>query len=207
MTTHETYTPEEWRGIIKRFRTYLQRKYPTWAALWRVELQKRQTPHLHCIFWIPGNLPGNLVYCALRDLWLSATGEDDDRHARRYAVKGGPIEGGRESGWLVYTALHSGKHKSEQLGWKGKQWGLWNRESWEARPPIVEGEMSQREMDWFIRIVRRWARSRHPAARRNRFWVNSGGMCRVVPSRVTVAALEFLAASGIATEKKVEKGG
>ena len=196
LTSRKAFTPEQWRGVIKRFRTYLQRKYPAWAALWRVELQKRAAPHLHCIFWIPGNLPANLVFRALRKLWLAATGEEEDRDSRRYAVKGGPIEGGRESGWLVYTALHSGKHKTEQLGWQGKQWGLWNRDAWQLRPPIASGEMTEREMVWFLRVIRRWARSRHPAARRNRFWCNSGGMCRVVSSRVTVRALEFLA-SGI----------
>jgi len=36
---------------------------------------------------------------------------------------------------MVYLALHNGKKKQAQLGWLGKQWGVWCRSLFVARAP------------------------------------------------------------------------
>jgi hypothetical protein len=41
-------------------------------------------------------------------------------------------------------ALHDGKHKAEQLGWKGKQWGIWNGRRLQTRPAVVV-ELTEQE--------------------------------------------------------------
>ena len=50
------------------------------------------------------------------------------------------------AGWAVYLALHNGKSKEAQLGWVGKQWGVWNREAFsriEASPVSRELPIAQ----------------------------------------------------------------
>jgi hypothetical protein len=51
--------------------------------------------------------------------------------------------------------LHSGKHKESQLGWKGKHWGIWNREAFSERK-AVELVLSEREHALLLRILRNW---------------------------------------------------
>lgn len=202
LTTHGNNSPEQWRSIIKRARTYFAREYPEWALLWRVELQKREAPHLHCVVWVPGPIPDWLFYRAMQKLWLKASRETEDRHARKYAVRTRLVPPEDAHGWYLYETLHTGKKKESQLGWKGKQWGLWNRDSWKPRPTTGDGEMTKREMVLFIRALRRWdyanrRASRKPEVRKNakkhRYWLNHGGMTRVIPQNVTVPIIQWVA--------------
>jgi hypothetical protein len=130
LTTHRNCTPDEFRAIVKRFRNRLMAR--VWVGIWRVELQRRGAPHLHVAFWLP---PGVGLGDVRRE-WLGSSGESGDEAARRQAVVGREIPAD-ESGWAVYMALHDGKHKAEQLGWKGKQWGVWNARLLKQRPAEV----------------------------------------------------------------------
>jgi hypothetical protein len=124
LTIHRAVTAEEWRSIIKRWRQRLM--WNGWAGVWRVELQKRKVPHVHVALWLPpGVVKGHVIV-----EWCQCTGEINDAAALTYAVSMREIE---SSGWAVYLALHGGKHKSSQLGWKGKQWGVWNRAAFTPR--------------------------------------------------------------------------
>jgi hypothetical protein len=129
LTTHEIFTPKEWRAIMKRFRVAM--KYRGWAGLWRVELQKRKAPHAHVAMWLPAGVSLDDV----RTLWLASTGEAKDLHAQEHAVYGRQIPHD-EAGWAVYIGLHDGKQKEAQLGWLGKQWGVWNRDQFTKREPL-----------------------------------------------------------------------
>jgi hypothetical protein len=137
LTTRRNCTPAEFRAITGRFRHRLLTC--GWVGIWRIELQRRGAPHLHVAFWLP---PGAGL-CDVRREWLGASGESGDEASQRQAVVGREIPAD-ESGWAVYMALHDGKHKAEQLGWKGKQWGLWNGSLLQPRP-FVEVELSERE--------------------------------------------------------------
>jgi len=148
LTTHANLSPDQWRAVMMRFRIYLKRK--GWAGVWRVELQKRRAPHAHVAFW----LPVGVDLAAVVALWLECTGETNDPAAREHAVEGREIPAD-ETGWAVYMGLHDGKHKEAQLGWKGKQWGIWNREAFSERE-AVELELSAREHALFLRILRNW---------------------------------------------------
>ena len=148
LTSHANLSPDDWRGVMKRFRTALVEL--GWAGCWRVELQKRKAPHAHVAFW----LPPAVTLAEVSALWLRSTGEQDDAAAREHAVHGRKIPAD-ETGWAVYMGLHDGKHKTEQLGWKGKQWGIWNREAFTERK-AVELVLSEREHALFLRILRNW---------------------------------------------------
>lgn len=148
LTTHANFAPDEWRAVMKRFRNAV--KFNGWAGCWRVELQKRKAPHAHVAFWLP---PG-VGLDDVSKLWLQSTGEENDLAARAHAVEGREIPAD-ETGWAVYMGLHDGKHKAEQLGWKGKQWGIWNREAFSERKP-VEFVLSDREWNLLLRLLRNW---------------------------------------------------
>lgn len=126
LTVHKSVSPGEWRAILGRFRHRV--KDQGWAGVWRVELQRRKVPHLHVVLWLwPGESVGHVA-----SQWLQSTGEIYDLAAVKHAVRGREIE---SHGWVVYMALHDGKKKEAQLGWQGKQWGVWNRERFEPRDP------------------------------------------------------------------------
>jgi len=163
LTTHNIYTPEQWRSSIKRFRSKLAEDHPQWAACWRVELQKRKTPHLHCVFYLDQCFPDSLVKVTLTRLWLKAFREESSNAAWQYAVSVKDLSG--ESGWVIYCTLHDSKHKREQLGWVGKQWGIWNRKSWEPRPALTAGTFTHRQRVIFCRRLRNWSKGRFKGKR------------------------------------------
>lgn len=185
-TSKALQSPEEWRSTVKRFRTYLSRETPLWAGMYRVELQKRKAPHLHSVFWVPDSVDPFKVQLTLKRLWLKATREKDDADSRKYSVKGNRIKGGKESGWLVYCTLHNGKKKESQLGWKGKQWGVWNRSAWIERSPEIDLEPTQEEMVRLCRVIRAWSRFRIPGSLSPPWRLHAGakGFQRVIPSEI-----------------------
>jgi hypothetical protein len=146
LTTHGILTPEQWDSAMVRFRMAVKRA--EWAGVWRVELQRRKAPHAHVAFW----LPESATFEQVRDLWLRSTGEKHDEKAFRHAVEGRRIDQ-NESGWAVYMALHDGKHKEAQLGWKGKQWGIWNRAAFTERTP-ENFDINAKEHALLLRILR-----------------------------------------------------
>ena len=148
LTTHQVFSPVEWRQTMMRFRQAVKRS--GWAGVWRVELQKRKAPHAHVAMW----LPAGVTFEPVRDLWLRATGERNDADAFKWAVVGKAIPHDAH-GWAVYMGLHNGKHKEAQLGWLGKQWGVWNREILQERDPATF-TLTPREHSLFLRILRKW---------------------------------------------------
>ena len=160
LTARTAFSPSEWRSVVKRFRQTLSRKCPAWAWCWRVELQRRGTPHLHCILWAPA-IEARMLYPQIRGWWLQATRETGDQASRQHAVKLRDIDGGQGSGWMVYCAMHNSKANGAQLGWIGKQWGLWNVSAWAPRPAsaVVVGPPAPARLA-FVRRLRRWSRGR-----------------------------------------------
>jgi len=153
LTTHRAFAPVDWRAIMKRFRMALKRA--GWAGIWRVELQKRRAPHAHVAFW----LPEGVGHDEIQTLWLSATGEQQDPAAVKHAVRSSRIQQD-DTGWAVYMGMHNGKHKESQLGWVGKQWGIWNSDTLVAREALML-EIDSRERNCLLRILRNLEASRY----------------------------------------------
>lgn len=122
LTIRDYQSPERWRRCLDAFGKRVVRLGD--CGFWRVELQRRGTPHLHC-----------LAYCsdpsAWRAAWLSVWGVSSDPAHFKHAVKFCSAHG---SGWLTYVATHATKHKEDQLGWLGRQWGIFNRRALVLRP-------------------------------------------------------------------------
>ena len=91
---------------------------------------------------------------------------------------------------IAYLASHTSKHKQEQLGWKGKQWGFLGRK-WLKSSPAVDIVPSEYCSDRSLRIVayryiRKWAR-------RNAF----GSDWRILRVRRSILSDGFILHSGL----------
>ena len=100
------------------------------AFIWRVELQQRKVPHWHVV-WC-GDYQSALSF---KYLW-------HDYISKRFvcslpfflhSVMVQQVYSGSSA--LMYLTAHLSKHKSTQLGWKGRQWGVVNRSLLSLRPP------------------------------------------------------------------------
>ena len=129
----------EFRRLWQTFR----RECPAVPVIWRVELQKRKQPHVHMVVWVPPAEKGQSEI-RLMQAWERAvrrlgkvewTGKDGTVFqssrmampgADRHAVQFDELQPGDDFGWWRYLASHQGKSKQDQLGWKGRNWGVLN---------------------------------------------------------------------------------
>lgn len=114
-------TPYQWRVLLHRFSNRLVRD--GLACIWRVELQKRGTPHLHCIGWASGIEDVGKYWLH----WVSACDFVSASSHPWFLIYGFCARWLSRDSWLVYMCAHSSKHKKSQLGWLGRQWGVINR--------------------------------------------------------------------------------
>lgn len=112
-----------WHGFVVAYRAAFDN-----ALIWRVELQARKVPHWHLVF-----CGEYLDALRLKHLWM-------DYIRVRFVVSRGfylhsvKIQSvRRSSSALMYLTAHLSKHKSSQLGWKGRQWAVLNRSSLRLR--------------------------------------------------------------------------
>lgn len=176
-------TPDEWRTALRRWSKIVQRA--GCGAVWRVELQKRGQPHLHVVLWNPNPhwVPEGFL-CYTWSAWSRCLPERcrSHPHAARRAVLSEPIdveEGEGDEAWFRYVVAHATKHKSSQLGWKGKQWGIINRSLFRPRQGEVVS-LTDGELDQLARWLRRYLRSKAKPQNRRRIRVGRRGWSRFV---------------------------
>jgi len=156
---------EEWHRIWNAFRHKLLR-YGKIVLVWRIELQERGQPHVHCVCWGktgegrireywndaigllgPAEGEANIDYestitcgkdrAELKPGWAKVTRRWLWPGADKHAVKVDGLDAGDDAGWWRYLAAHASKFKQSQLGWKGRQWGIVNRPLLALAKPIV----------------------------------------------------------------------
>lgn len=117
--------------------------YLDFGFLWRVELTtgenlgKVRTPHYHCVLWT--NDPADVLQFGAD--WCAAV----ERHyqlecgtlSRQIAAQAQELTTCQAA--FQYVANHTSKHKAEQLGWPGRQWGVYygTRENRRKMSPIL----------------------------------------------------------------------
>ena len=175
---------DDFRKLIERFRISFMRRFPKSYLVYRVELQQRGAPHIHAIVHFhkddllsdmglkPSAVTPSAVGMAAFDikrLWLDSVDLDsmpdrraiDDWRFRKYGAK---TEAVNRDGMMRYLSDHASKRKQAQLGWKGRQWGVFgkaNRVPYEVLkvPSEVLGSPLEVQM---MRYVRRLQRYRQP---------------------------------------------
>lgn len=153
LTVPGEITPEEWRTALRRLSMIALRAGISFV--WRVELQRRRVPHLHLVAWLP---PKSHAHRVFTEEWLerclpARCGSMPGALARAAHVTGPGSVG--DVNWFAYLAAHATKSKKEQLGWKGKQWGIVGRGRFVDADPLFVAEFSDRQRAVFLRCLRR----------------------------------------------------
>lgn len=136
-----------WHGFVVAYRAAFEN-----ALIWRVELQARKVPHWHLVF-----CGEYLDALRLKYLWM-------DYISVRFVVSRGfylhsvKIQSVRHSSSaLMYLTAHLSKHKSSQLGWKGRQWAVVNRSSLRVRSSGSTLSFTDEQWRLILRQFRRLA--------------------------------------------------
>lgn len=166
---------EEWD--LSRRRLFKRWERAGFAALWRIELQKRKQPHMHVVLWTPPVSELGDKFLLIVHAWLECLPKKNREHfgATEHAIHyKGPYNDIEQSPkWLAYVAAHASKRKKEQLGWKGKQWGVINRARFVERKPMVEVSMTFEEEKRFKRLLSRYL---HALSREHRMKLRKKGI-------------------------------
>ncbi len=162
LTVPGELSPDGWDLAKRRYFKRCERAGV--GIVWRVELQKRQQAHLHLIVFTPPGMTVEQVKMLLRFGWLECL-PDENRYAEgafsHAAHMLGPFADAKQAPeWMAYLAGHSSKHKAEQLGWHGKQWGIINRKLFSARPFLMEVEINGEQEKWLKRLISRYLYSK-----------------------------------------------
>ncbi len=115
--------PQTWKHHLKAFRKRLQRKYGDFAALWRLEFQKRGAPHFHLLCFIDSYELANLREECSVD-WFEVCGEIHPDHLKA----GVRVEVPRSWRGINYLAKYMAKLETLLPGCRpGRLWGVWRK--------------------------------------------------------------------------------
>lgn len=195
---NQSILERDYRIAFDRFCKSIRRRFPSSAAIFRHELQRRRAPHCHIVFYLSrfdfdlrsrgrsANLSifRDLVF----SLWLRALdGSQPDypvssRFAYRYNqniaafAKRGVVVSYLSSNIASYRYIcdHASKHKRSQLGYRGKQWGFINRALLVPEKPIDIDFTSPVERLNFVRHIGRVIRFRVPSFNAKKLHRSSG---------------------------------
>jgi len=150
--------PKVWKKNREAFFNRLDRVFPSWSGVWKLEPQKRGAPHFHLLIW------GVSLYELQKfvpQAWYEVVGSNDENHllwhwgalgnGNKHCVQ--QVESPNGVRW--YASKYMSKEVS---GWGnvGRWWGVAHR----ARLPVGETvvyKISEQLAIEFIRYMRRYA--------------------------------------------------
>lgn len=158
-------TPDEtrklWHGFVAN---HLKAAFGDCLVIWRVELQsKRKQAHWHCVVWVDcKDSAHGLARCLdiaehWRRLVTKKCGPFSERTAMGFETHGVDVKslsGASATGIIGYLCDHTSKHKQAQLGWRGRQWGVVNKDKMAATTEVF-GEVTDRVHTLAARQYRR----------------------------------------------------
>lgn len=149
----------EFEKVVHRFRVSWLRRFPDCGCVYRVELQLRKVPHLHLI-----------SFHRLEDL----SSLKDDYFRLWFLSLKKNLYGGKLSSFvkygvdldtqlssiraLQYLSDHSSKSKQAQLGYKGKQWGVWGLLNFKLEHGYILKFSSVYQFNFFKRHIHKFRR-------------------------------------------------
>jgi len=207
--------PQDWRQLMYRFRKLVIAF--ELSLIWRIELQKRGTPHLHGVVYFPEVFFADLMEAIYHmdriiEHWLEVSARYVST-AKAQNIK--PISD--SLGWLQYLAKHASRgaghyqrsRESMPEGWKktGRMWGKGG--TWVTREPM-KFDLDRRANFAYRRLQRSYrisqARSsKNPSSvkfARRMLTCNLRGLSEVrgtsgwIPEAVTLTMLSFLHSQG-----------
>lgn len=150
---------EEWLSCVQRYWIILSR-HPAanFSGIYRVELQQRGMPHMHIVMF------SDAENWELAAMYSSS--------AWRQALKSWKVDGKSVADCFIFGVTvkcqeityansfrylydHESKQKQAQLGYKGKQWGIFARK-W-LSGEIERVDLTEQQRIALYRILRRWS--------------------------------------------------
>ena len=173
--------PELCKGHLKALRKRLQREYGSFAAFWRLGIQRRGAWHFHLLLFVgPSFGPIGELRRFISSSWYEVTGKVSEGHLRA----GTRVEAAKK--WkqaTSYVERYMAKPEEFPEGVQtGRIWGIWNEELLPVRWETVQ--VSLRDAFRIRRIYRKLARRK-----------GSGSLRRItvfVRHENVVRLLEFL---------------
>jgi len=163
-----------WKRQLDTMAKRLRRKFPAFAAVWKLEPQRRGAPHFHLlVVGVPF-----LATAWLSQAWYDVVGSQDERHLNA----GTNVQLARSHrGVVSYAAKYTAKRQELPAEWQdgvGRWWGVCNRKGigivWKWAP------LSQPQYWQACRVVRRVIAHRSRAADRAPPRIAHAGMWAVL---------------------------
>lgn len=162
---------DEFKSALNRLALMFKRRFPSSAFVYRVELQKRGMPHLHAIVYFATSDYGSVS--SAKD-WFTLQWWKSFKD-----VHGGSVEDYFKHGvdckplddsplrLMRYLCDHASKRKQEQMGWKGRQWGVIGSSRLSSLPEIRLPDFpTARSEGYFWRLLGRvcsyWQKGNFP---------------------------------------------
>jgi hypothetical protein len=190
-------TPEEWRRVWREYCRRL-RLIGNVALIWRIEMQTRGQPHIHCVCWskegphdpreawfyalgVLGPYEGPAVTVkGHANLTVNDSGETVQETIRvghrafwkgavEHAVRIDEIGRDGNIGWWRYLAAHTSKSKQSQLGWQGRQWGVINAKHLDLAEPVLI-ELTRKAEVKVMRCLKKLIRCRFASPHGQQTW-------------------------------------
>jgi hypothetical protein len=149
--------PELCKRHLKALRKRLQREYKSFAAFWRLGIQKRGAWHFHLLLFVePSIRPIDELRCFISSSWYEVTGKVSEGHLRA-GTRVEVVKRWKQA--TSYVERYMAKPEAFPEGLKtGRIWGIWNENLLPVRWETVE--VSLRDAFKIRRIYRKLARKK-----------------------------------------------
>lgn len=146
---------KEWKRWLNITTTRLRKDYPQLSGIWRLEFQKRGTPHYHLlIFPQTGNGLMELRE-SIRRYWSNACGKQNTSFQGIQVEK---IRNLKKSAF--YLSVYSTKDEQDRKDIQtGREWGYINKKNLPIAKYIGTEVQDFHELIWFKRLYRRYIKA------------------------------------------------
>lgn len=196
---------KQWKQWLNRTLTALRYSFPKLSGIWRLEFQKRGTPHFHLLLYTNEPEDIKVLRAKLRKYWSNAVGRQNT--SSTHGIKVERIRDIRKSGF--YLAIYQAKNEQDRTDIPtGKTYGIINKKGL----PIAKysgGEFDSIHFNiWSKRLYRRYI-SANGASTRSPLFFNlkdrtkgfSGFMSRPLQRKFFSLCHELSKSSNSATDR------
>ena len=115
------------KSHLKALRKRLQRKYKSFAAFWRLGIQRRGAWHFHLLLFVgPSFGPIDELRCFISSSWYEVTGKVSEGHLRT-GTRVETVKRWKQATSYVERYMAKPEEFPEGLQ-TGRIWGIWNKE-------------------------------------------------------------------------------
>ena len=147
---------KEWKKWLNRTLTAMRYSFPTLSGIWRLEFQKRGTPHFHLLLFTNESTDFKVLRAKIKSYWRNAVGNKNSSSFHSCKVE--KVRDVKKSGF--YLAIYQAKNEQDRTDIPtGKTYGIINKKNL----PVARyqgGEFQNLFFNvWAKRIYRRYIKA------------------------------------------------